>query len=144
MVVRESKAIENIGHGFEVWDEAVASIHDSVALRNCRNGILIDSAGNGQSLEGNEVMGNREYGILLAAGASGQVKGNSVYANLLGGMLVRFASKTVVVEENHLEENTGPGLVLEQGLKEEPYQGNSTRKNSAGGVVSNVQFGATE
>jgi hypothetical protein len=53
----ESKAIENIGHGFEVWNEAVASIHDSVVLYNCRNGILMDSASNGQSLEGKEMMG---------------------------------------------------------------------------------------
>jgi hypothetical protein len=59
-------------------------------------------------------------------------------------LFVRFASISVVVKENQLEENSGPGLVLEKGLEEEPYHGNSTRKNSGGGVVSNVQFGAIE
>ena len=55
-----------------------------------------------------------------------------------------FASISVEVEGNKLEENSGPGLILEQGLREEIYKGNSTRKNSGGGVVAKVRFGATE
>ena len=51
-------------------------------------------------------------GILwsLAAGAAGEVSNNSAYANMMGGMLVRFASISVRVENNRLEQNQGAGL----------------------------------
>lgn len=67
--------------------------------------MLIDSEADGLPVEDNEIMGNREYGILLNAGASGKVVEHSSYANMLDGLLVRFASMSVAVKGNRLEEN---------------------------------------
>ncbi|BCX50400.1 hypothetical protein HAHE_43080 [Haloferula helveola] len=144
LVIRESRSTENYGHGFEVWDGGSASISECVAKGNSRAGILIDSAAEGIDLLANEVMGNREYGIVLAAGASGRVRGNSVYANKIGGMAVRFSAISMVVEKNRMEKNDGPGLILEQGLREDIYSDNVVRLNDGGNLVAGAQFEGNE
>lgn len=140
LTIRESESTGNFGHGYEIWDGASAVIVDSKASRNSRNGVLVDAVGEGIEVSGGEFFGNREYGIVLSAGASGKVRGNSCYSNMMGGLLVRFSAISVVVEENRLEKNSGPGLLLEQGLRPEIYKGNRSRSNEGPEVMANVQF----
>lgn len=144
LVVRESLAEGNFGHGFEVWDGALLSLRDSVSRRNSRAGVLVDSVVDGIEIIGNEIFGNREFGLVLAAGSSGSVRDNSCHSNLRGGIVVRFPAMSMVVGKNRIEKNDGPGLLLEQGLREDIYQDNTVGSNREGNLVSGVRFDESE
>lgn len=141
----ECESTGNIGHGYDLWDGGTAAIHNSVARENSGNGILVDTNGDNVVLGNNDLRGNREYGIVAFTGVSGRIHGNQCRENLLGGMAVRFASAGITFENNKLEKNLGPGLALEQGLKEESFSTNSSTSNSGGkNTVTNADFSSGE
>ncbi|QJE98395.1 right-handed parallel beta-helix repeat-containing protein [Luteolibacter luteus] len=141
----ECEATGNFGHGFDLWEGGTGAIHNSVARDNSGNGILVDTNGDNVVLGNNDLRGNREYGIVAFAGVSGRIHGNQCRENLLGGMAVRFAAERLAFENNKLEKNLGPGLALEQGLKETSFATNSATGNSGGkNTVTNADFSSGE
>jgi len=141
----ECESIGNFGHGYDLWEGGTGAIHRSIARDNSGNGILVDTNGENVVLGNNDLRGNREYGIVAFSGVSGRIHSNLCRENLLGGMAVRFAASRLIFENNKLEKNLGPGLALEQGLKEDAFLTNSSTGNAGGkNTVTNADFSSGE
>lgn len=141
----ECDATGNFGHGFDLWDGGSALIDSSTARDNSGNGILVDTNAENVVLSNNDLRANREFGIVVSSASSGRVFTNECRENLLGGMAVRFAAARLTFEGNKLEKNLGPGLALEQGLKEQSFSTNTATANTGGkNTVTNADFSSGE
>jgi tetratricopeptide (TPR) repeat protein len=143
--LEECEANNNYGHGYDAWEGAAVSIHASHAFQNSRNGILVDTTAPEVSLADNDLRANREFGIVVSAAASGTISANVCRENLLGGLVVRAAAGQLTVENNRAEKNTGPGLVLEQGLVPAKYATNAATANGGGkDTLNGVDFSSPQ
>ncbi|MBK1880872.1 right-handed parallel beta-helix repeat-containing protein [Luteolibacter pohnpeiensis] len=142
--VKECEASANYGHGIESWDGAAMILTDNHCSNNSHNGV---HASNGQSsvtMIGNELDGNREFGLVLDSAGSGRVVSNIMKGNLLGGLVVREAASGVRVAGNQALSNLGPGIVLEHGLGQEPYGTNISIENQGEAILTNANLSPNE
>lgn len=137
--IRDSQANGNFEHGIETWDGAALMLVNTRCEANSRNGIHADNAKSAVTLEGNQLVDNREFGLVLAAAASGQVRKNNARGNLLGGFVIRAASR-IPVAGNQLSHNQGPGLTLEKGLEATAFADNSLFGNAGKQVLTDFVF----
>jgi parallel beta-helix repeat protein len=137
--VRDSQATGNFEHGIETWDGAALTLVNTRCEANSRNGIHADNAQTPVTLEGNQLIDNREFGLVLAAAGSGQVRNNTARGNLLGGFVIRAASR-IPVTGNQLSRNQGPGLTLEKGLEVAAFADNSLSGNSGKQTLTDFVF----
>jgi tetratricopeptide (TPR) repeat protein len=140
----ECEAIGNFGHGFDLWDGGSGALHRCLARDNSANGILVDTTAADVVIGENDLRANREYGIVVSAAASGRIHGNQCRENLLGGMAVRFSAARLSFENNRLENNLGPGLALEQGLRPESFSTNLATGNGGKNTVLNADFSSAD
>lgn len=138
MELRECDSSENFGHGVEAWDHAALVVIGSRCIRNSRNGIHADPSETILEITKNQLLGNREFGLVLTSGGEGAVRQNIVQRNLLGGMVIHSSASSVAVIDNAIEANGGPGLVLGVGLPPILYQENHVTKNAVQDVMVNT------
>lgn len=140
----ECEATGNFGHGFDLWDGGSGALHRCIARDNSANGILVDTTADDVVIGDNDLRANREYGIVVSAAASGRIHGNQCRENLLGGMAVRFSAARLAFENNRLENNLGPGLALEQGLRPDKFSTNLATGNGGQNTVLNADFSSAD
>ena len=128
--VRECESLTNFEHGIESWDGATLTLINTRSEGNSGNGIHADNGLAAATLQGNQLIANREFGIVLDSASSGKITGNIVRANLLGGIVIRAAAARLPVTLNQVTLNLGPGLILEKGLTATSYANNSITRNS--------------
>ena len=136
--VRESEAFENFEHGIETWDNAAAILVNNRCERNTRNGIHVDNGVFAADIQGNQLIANREFGIVLDSASSGKISGNTLRNNLLGGLVIRAAAANVSAKGNQITLNQGPGLILEKGLDAASYSENTIKKNTAPNILTDA------
>ncbi len=142
--IRDSESIGNFEHGIESWDGASVTLVNNRCEDNSRNGIHTDNGDAPAIIEGNQLIANREFGIVLDSAGSGKISGNTARANLLGGFVIRSAAAELPVTGNTATLNEGPGLVLEKGLAPADYSDNSITKNSSPQILSGAHLSASE
>ncbi len=138
--VRDSESLNNFEHGIESWDGAAVILVNNRCEGNSRNGIHADNGLASATIEGNQLIANREFGIVLDSAAAGKISGNTARTNLLGGIVVRAAAKAVGVTTNEVTLNKGPGLILEKGLQPAAYASNSISKNTGEQTLTNADL----
>ncbi len=141
---RESRFSNNFVNGIESWDGAALAAHGNRCEGNSRNGIHADNGASSAVIEGNQLIANREFGLVLGSAASGKASGNTARANLLGGMAIRSAASAVPVHANQITLNQGPGLALDIGLAPESYADNTVEKNTPKDLLSGVDLSRKE
>jgi tetratricopeptide (TPR) repeat protein len=131
---------ENYQNGIESWEGGAVILSKNRCEDNSRNGIHIDIGAASATILENELVRNREYGLVLSRAGSGLVKGNVLSGNDLGGLVIRSEGKEVEVNGNMVNANAGPGLVLEAGIAKAKYTENRVEKNEGGNLVDDVVF----
>ena len=137
--VRDSESTGNFEHGIESWNEASVTLVNNRCEGNSRNGIHTDNGSASATIEGNQLIANREFGLVLDSAGSGKITGNTARANLLGGFVIRTAAK-LPFTGNQATLNKGPGLVLESGLSAADYAGNTVTKNTGIEILSEARL----
>jgi tetratricopeptide (TPR) repeat protein len=140
--VKDSESLNNFEHGIESWDGAAVILVNNRCEGNSRNGIHADNGLASVTLEGNQLIANREFGLVLNSAGSGKVSGTIAQENLLGGIVVCSAAENVAVTSNQATGNQGSGLILEKGLNPSQYSNNSVSKNSGQQILSGVNLSA--
>ena len=139
--IRDSTANGNFEHGLEAWDGAAMTAINNRCEANCRNGIHADTGRAAVVIEGNQLLRNREFGLVLTSAGAGQVRNNPASGNLLGGMVIRNAAR-IPVTGNPLRDNHGPGLTLEHGLDPTAYRDNPLSGNTGKALLADFIFPA--
>ena len=138
--LRDSEALDNFEHGIESWDGAAATLVNNRCVGNSRNGIHADNGAAAATIEGNQLIANREFGLVLGSAGSGKILRNTARENLLGGFVIRRAAAALPMTENHATRNQGPGLVLEKGLVPAAYAGNTVAKNATQEILAEAHL----
>ncbi len=138
--VRDSESLGNFEHGIESWDGAAVILIDNRCEANSRNGIHADNGLASATIEGNQLVANREFGLVLASAGSGKISGNTARTNLLGGFVIRSAAATLPVTSNQANANLGPGLILEKGLMPASYSSNSLTRNTGSQILAAAEL----
>ncbi len=141
--VRDSSSTGNFQNGIESWDGARVTLLNNRCEGNTRNGIHADNGTGAAVIEGNQLVGNREFGLVLGSAAKGQVTGNAARDNLLGGFVIRAAA-AIPVTRNEATRNHGPGLVLETGLRPDDYISNKIRQNQPRDILTDADLSARD
>ena len=142
--IRDSESLNNFEHGIETWEGASATLVNNRCEGNSRNGIHADNGKAGATIEGNQLIANREFGLVLASAGAGKISGNTARANLLGGFVIRMAAASLPVTGNQATLNQGPGLVLEKGLPRDAYTENTFTKNTSPEILADADLSAPE
>ena len=140
--VKDSESLNNFEHGIESWEGAAVILINNRCEGNSRNGIHADNGLASVTLEGNQLIANREFGLVLNSAGSGKVSGTIAQENLLGGMVISSAAGNVTVTSNQVTMNQGSGLILGKGLNPAQYSNNSVSKNSGQQILSNINLTA--
>lgn len=141
--IQDSEALNNFEHGIESWDGATVTLVNNRCEGNTRNGIHADTGPGAATIEGNQLISNREFGLVLDSANSGKISNNTVRSNLLGGLVIRAAAINVAVTTNQITLNQGPGLILEKGLKLDAYTNNSVSQNTGQQTASDMNLSAS-
>jgi parallel beta-helix repeat protein len=137
---RECESLNNFEHGIESWDGAAVILINNRCEGNSGNGIHSDNGLASATLEGNQLIANREFGLVLDSASSGKISGNIARANLLGGIVIRKAAANLPVILNQVTLNQGPGLILERGLTPATYANNSVSQNSGQQILPDTDL----
>ncbi len=124
----------------ESWDGAAVILVNNRCEGNSRNGIHADNDLASATIEGNQLIFNREFGLVLDSADSGAVSGNTARANLLGGFVIRSAAGKLPVTSNQATLNHGPGLILEKGLSSAAYSNNPSSQNSGPQILADTDL----
>lgn len=142
--VRDSESTGNFEHGIETWEGAAATLVNNRCEGNTRNGIHADNQKTTTVIEGNQLIANREFGLVLDSAGSGKVSTNTARGNLLGGFVIRAGAAALPASGNQATDNHGPGIVLEKGLVAENYRDNSSSGNTPAQLVSDADLSPRE
>lgn len=137
---RECESLNNFEHGIESWEGAALILVNNRCEGNSRNGIHADNGLASATLQGNQLIANREFGIVLDSASSGKITGNIARANLLGGIVIRAAAARLPVTLNQVTLNLGPGLILEKGLTASSYTNNSITQNTGSQILPDTDL----
>lgn len=137
--IRECEVIENIGHGIESWEGASLVLNRNRCSANVGNGIHAGDGTASVAIEGNQLVGNREFGLVIGDVAAGRVAENVARGNLLGGFVVHAAA-VIGLAGNQAVNNAGPGIVLERGLAAADFSANSATGNAGAQVLADVDL----
>jgi hypothetical protein len=142
--VRDSESLGNFEHGIESWDGAAVTLIKNRCEGNSRNGIHTDNGAAAAVIEGNQLIANREFGLVLDSAGTGKISDNTARANLLGGFVVRAAAAALTFTGNQATLNRGPGLVLEKGLAADAYQSNTCTQNIPTQIIAGADLSNQE
>ncbi len=145
LLVAEGNTLDgNFQNGIEAWDGASVILSKNKCTGNSRNGIHADCGLASVTIIGNTLSANREFGMVLSAAGGGEVSGNTMGENFLGGMVVKADAAKAAVRNNTITGNGGPGLALGKGLSREPYTVNRVTGNKGQEIVTDVDLSAEE
>ena len=145
VLVAEDNTLDgNFQNGIEAWDSAAVILSKNKCTGNSRNGIHIDCGVVSVTILDNTLSGNREFGLVLSATGGGDVTGNTMEKNFLGGMVVKPEAGKATVSSNTITDNGGPGLALGKGLSSEPYAANRVSGNKGQEILKDVDLSAEE
>ncbi|MBC7979250.1 MAG: right-handed parallel beta-helix repeat-containing protein [Armatimonadetes bacterium] len=130
----------NFQNGIESWNEAAVILRKNTCTGNSRNGIHADNGSASAAVFENELSGNGEFGLVIGSAGSGQVTGNKLFKNFLGGMVVKAKAGNVTVKDNEIRANGGPGLVLDKGISETAYLENRISGNAGEQVMTGLDL----
>ena len=68
---------DNFEHGIESWNGAAVTLVNNRCEGNSRNGIHADNGTAAATIEGNQLIANREFGLVLDSAGSGKISGNT-------------------------------------------------------------------
>lgn len=139
---RDCESLNNIENGIESWDGAAATVTNTRCEGNSRNGIHTDNGASAATLVGNQLIANREFGLVAGSAGLGKITGNTARTNLLGGFVIRRAAACLAFTANHATLNEGPGLTLEKGLPPADYQENTFENNTGRPILSDIELAA--
>jgi tetratricopeptide (TPR) repeat protein len=142
--VRDSESSNNFENGIETWQGASATLLNNRCEGNSRNGIHADNGTAATTIQGNQLIANREFGLVLGSAGAGRITGNIARGNLLGGFVIRHAAATPAFTGNQATLNLGPGLVLERGLATTAYAGNTIAKNAKREILADADLSARD
>jgi hypothetical protein len=142
--VKDSESTGNFEHGIESWDGAAVILTNNRCEGNSRNGIHADNGLASATITGNQLIANREFGLVLDSAGSGKVSANIARSNLLGGFVIRSSAGKLPVATNQANLNQGPGLVLEKGLSTSSYTGNTLSQNGNPQLLSDANLSQYE
>lgn len=142
--VKDSESLNNFENGIESWDEAAVILVNNRCEGNNRNGIHADNRLASVTMEGNQLIANREFGLVLSSAGSGKVSGTVAQGNLLGGIVIGAAAESVTVTSNQATGNQGSGLILERRLDAAQYSNNPVSKNSNPQILSGADLTADD
>jgi parallel beta-helix repeat protein len=142
--IRDSESLNNFEHGIQSWDGAAVTLINNRCEGNSRNGIHTDNGEASATIEGNQLLANREFGLVLDSAGAGKISGNTARANLLGGLVIRAAASALAVTGNHATLNQGPGLVLEKSLSAADYSANTVMKNASREILADADLSLHE
>jgi parallel beta-helix repeat protein len=134
----------NFQNGIEAWDGAEVILSKNKCTGNSRNGIHLDCGTNAITILENTLSGNREFGMVLSSAGGGEVRGNMMAENFLGGMVIKTEAGKAVVKANTMSENGGPGLVLGKGISGEAYTANRVNDNKGQQILTDVDLTTEE
>lgn len=137
---RDCESLNNFEHGIESWDGAAVTLVHNRCEGNSGNGIHADNGLASATIEGNQLIANREFGLVLDSASSGKISGNIARANLLGGIVIRKIAANLPVTLNQVTLNQGPGLILEKGLTAATYANNSVSQNSGPQILPDTDL----
>ncbi|MES2922165.1 MAG: right-handed parallel beta-helix repeat-containing protein [Verrucomicrobiota bacterium] len=138
--VKDCESLNNFEHGIESWGGAAVILTNNRCEGNSGNGIHTDNGLASASIEGNQLIANREFGLVLDSASSGKISGNTARANLLGGIVIRKAGANLPVTLNQITLNQGPGLILERGLSPATYANNSVSQNAGTQILPDTDL----
>ncbi|MEI6177197.1 MAG: right-handed parallel beta-helix repeat-containing protein [Verrucomicrobiota bacterium] len=142
--IRESESLNNFEHGIESWDGAAVTLVNNRCEGNSRNGIHTDNGDASAIIEDNQLIANREFGLVLDSAGAGKITGNTARGNLLGGIVICAAAIGLPVTGNQSTLNQGPGLVLEKGLPASSYTNNTLTKNADKEILQDADLSNQE
>jgi parallel beta-helix repeat protein len=142
--IRDSESLNNLEHGIESWAGADLTLVNNRCEGNSRNGIHADNSPTSAIIEGNQLISNKEFGLVLDSAATGKISGNTVRSNLLGGIIIHTAAAAVPVTANEVTLNQGPGLILEKGLDPAAYSQNTLSQNQGEQTLINADLSLSE
>ena len=142
--VKDSEATNNVEHGFEAWDGAALTLINNRCEANHRNGIHADCGPSSAVIEGNQLIANREFGLVLDSASNGKITSNTARNNQLGGIVVRAAAANLPLSANTIIQNQGPGLILEKGLAPAAYLNNSVSQNKGQDILPEADLDPNE
>jgi parallel beta-helix repeat protein len=138
--VSESESLNNFEHGIETWDGAACILTNNRCEGNSRNGIHADNGMASATISDNQLVANREFGLVLDSAKAGKISGNTAKSNLLGGFVIRAAAAGLPFGSNTATRNEGPGLVLEKGLPPAAYAANSITENAGVQIMAGIDL----
>ena len=145
LLVAEGNTLDgNFQNGIEAWDGASVILTKNKCSANSRNGIHADGGLASVTILDNTLSENREFGLVLSSAGEGEVTGNTMGKNFLGGMVIKPDAGKVTVEDNLLIANEGPGLALGKGLSDSSYTTNRSSGNKGKQIVTDVDLSAEE
>ncbi len=145
LLVAEGNTLDgNFQNGIEAWDGAAVILTKNKCSANSRNGIHADGGLASVTILDNTLSENREFGMVLSSAGEGEVTGNTMGKNFLGGLVIKPDAGKVAVKENMLIANEGPGLALGKGLSSEPYAANRVTGNKGQEILKDVDLSAVE
>ena len=137
---RDCEALNNFEHGIESWDGATAILINNRCEGNSGNGIHADNGLAPVTVQGNQLIANREFGLVIDSAGSGKISGNTARANLLGGFVIRAPATNLPVTLNQITLNQGPGLILEKGLTPAAYADNTVAQNGGSQILPDTDL----
>lgn len=138
--VSDSECAGNFENGVEAWDGASLSLVRSRCIENSRNGAHVDARSAVVTLQTNQLAGNREFGIVISGAGSGNISHNIARNNLLGGIVIRRGGAGLTAAGNEATSNSGPGIVLEQGVDPGMFADSKVAGNEGGGILADVDL----
>ncbi len=127
--VTDCQSLNNYEHGIEAWQKASVVLRNNHCEGNTGNGIHMDNGQANTIIEGNQLIANREFGLVIDSAGTGKISGNSAKKNLLGGLVIRYQAAALKFTDNQATQNEGPGLILEKGLDPTAYSSNISTDN---------------
>lgn len=128
-VIVENSDIENCASGIFLDNAADNTIAGNRIVKN-NNGIHIQSNSRSNVIDGNEIRGNRRFGITMVAHSNQNlIRGNNIFFNGLGGISINQESNSNTVLNNNISFNDRYGVILQKGASHNRIYNNNFMAN---------------
>jgi tetratricopeptide (TPR) repeat protein len=142
--LRDSESLSNYENGIESWDGASVTLINNRCEANSRNGIHADNGLASAVIEGNQLIANREFGLVLGSAGSGAITKNIAQTNTLGGFVIRATASKLLFSGNQSTQNQGPGMMIEKGLAAANYADHTSSQNIGQQTLVDVNFSTSK
>ena len=155
-VIESNTISDSRGAGVEINASRSTAVRDNQVTSGRAAGVLLTQASgtsaiDGNTIEGNEIVGNAASGITLVGSSFNALSGNTVYGNRGHGIALRQASNANSLLANDVGDdatravdgNVGDGIRISGSFSNVIGQGNNVSGNAGAGVSVLDSFAAT-